>query len=75
MIIHWDYILGIPRRFEYCSQVFGIFCNGEEIYSPKQVDTKDCEVQTSDYNRCLIGESYQIFDVPANPDELLLIEV
>jgi len=44
------------------------------VYSPKLVDPKDCEVETSETVRCIIGDNHQIFDVPPHPDTLLIIE-
>lgn len=75
MVIHWDFVLGLPRRNDYAQMVFGIYCNGGILYSPKLVEPHDCEVETSLTNRCVFGESHQIFDVPANSDTLLIFEV
>jgi len=65
----------LPRRNDFSQIVFGIYVNGTTIYSPKLVEPHDCEVETSTTNRCVYGESHQIFDVPTNPDTLMVFEV
>lgn len=65
----------MPRRNDFSQIVFGIYVNGATIYSPKLVEPHDCEVETSTTNRCIFGESHQIFDVPPNPDTLMIFEV
>ena len=75
MIVHWDYSLGLPRRTEFSQMVFGIYNYTETIYSPKLVEPHNCEIESSQTTRCIYGESHQIFDVPANYDNLLIFEV
>ena len=55
--------------------VFGIYCNGQTIYNPQLVDPHDCEVENAELNRAIIAESHQIYDVPANMDDLLIFEI
>lgn len=57
-IVHWDYILGLPKRTNYAQIVFGIYNHGETMYSPKLVDPHDTEVESSNTVRCIIGDSH-----------------
>jgi len=73
--IHWDYILGLPKRTAFAQQVFGIYTLGETVYPPKFNEPKDCEVESSETNREIIGVSHNIFDIPPNVNDLLIIEL
>ncbi|KAL4441575.1 hypothetical protein ABPG74_021507 [Tetrahymena malaccensis] len=75
LVIHWDYILGLPKRTNFSQVVFGIFNRSDTLYAPKIVDPKECEVESSETVRCIIGDSHQIFDIPPNPDALLIMEI
>lgn len=74
-VIHWDYCLGVPKRMDYIQMVYGIYINGEEVYAPRMIDPLDCEVDTSATNRCIMGESHHLTDVPANSNCLLMFEI
>jgi len=73
--IHWDYCLGLPKRTAFAQQVFGVYCSGQTIYPPKFNEPKDCEVESSETNREIIGVSHNIFDIPPNTNDLLIIEL
>ncbi|EGR29433.1 hypothetical protein IMG5_155830 [Ichthyophthirius multifiliis] len=75
LVIHWDYILGLPKRNNFAQVVFGVFNNGDTLYTPKIVDAKDCEVESAETVRCIIGDSHQVFDIPPSTDALLIMEV
>ncbi len=55
--------------------MFGIYNHGETVYAPKLVEPRDCEVESAATTRCIIGDSNQIYDIPANPDTLMIMEV
>ncbi|KAL4430115.1 hypothetical protein ABPG74_013562 [Tetrahymena malaccensis] len=74
-IVHWDYKLGLPSRTPLSQVVFGIYNRNDTIYQPKLVDPHDTEVESAQTVRCIIGESNQIFDIPADPDTLMIMEV
>ena len=75
LVIYWDYALGIPKRNDSCQIVFGIYINGDEIYPPKLVEPHPCEIDTAVTNRCILGNSYPMNDIPANSNALLIFEV
>ena len=75
ILIHWDYSLGIPKRNDYCRIVYGVYCNGEEIYAPRLIDAHDTEIDTSVSNRCIFGESHLVADIPANANTLIIFEL
>mgnify|MGYP000882203550 FL=1 len=75
LVIHWDYCLGVPKRTDYLQMVYGIYINGEEVYAPRMIEPHDCEVDTSQTNRCIIGESHHALDIPANSNALLIFEL
>ena len=74
-IIHWDYLLSVPKRNDSCQIVYGIYINGEEVYPPSMIDPHACEVDTSVTNRCIFGENHAISEIPANANALLIFEV
>lgn len=74
-VIHWDYALGIPKRNDSCQIVFGIYINGDEVCPAKLIGPYPCEVDTAATNRCILGNSFPINDVPANANALLIFEI
>ena len=74
-IIHWDYLLSVPKRNDSCQIVYGIYINGEEVYPPSMIDPKACEVDTSVTNRCIFGENHAVSEIPANANCLLIFEI
>jgi len=36
--IHWDYILGLPKRTQFSQEVYAIYCGGETVYTPKFIE-------------------------------------
>ena len=74
-VIHWDYCLGVPKRTDYLQMVYGIYINSEEAYAPRMVEPHDCEVDTASTNRCIIGQSHHLTDIPANSNALLIFEL
>ena len=74
-VIHWDYCLGVPKRYDYMQLVYGIYMNGEEVYSPSLINPHDCETDTSATNRCIFGESHHVTQIPANSNTLLIFEL
>jgi hypothetical protein len=45
------------------------------VYPPKFIEPKDCEVESAETNREIIGVSHNLFDIPPNPNDLLIIEL
>ena len=74
-VIRWDYILGIPKRADTIRALYGIYVNGEEAYAPRLIEKHGCETDTAATNRCIIGESHHLTDVPANSNTLLIFEL
>lgn len=74
-IIHWDYLLSVPKRNDSCQVVYGIYINGNEVYPPSMVEPHPCEVDTSVTNRCIFGKSHPVAEIPANANALLIFEV
>lgn len=75
LVIHWDYCLGLPKRTDHLQLVYGIYINGEEVFAPRLIEPHSCEVDTSQTNRCIIGESHLAPDIPANSSALLIFEL
>ncbi|EGR31823.1 hypothetical protein IMG5_101270 [Ichthyophthirius multifiliis] len=74
-LVHWDYILGLPRRISLSQIVFGIYTKNQTIFQPKLVDPHDTEIESAQTVRCIIGDQNQIFDIPADPETLIIMEV
>ena len=45
------------------------------MYSPKLIEPADCEVESAQSNRVIIGESNQLYDIPPHPEALLILEI
>ncbi|CAD8123518.1 unnamed protein product [Paramecium sonneborni] len=74
-VVHWDYTLGLPRRSNYSQVVFGVFNEYQVICQPRLIEHKECETENYYHNRCIFGDSHQVFQVPAHPDTLMIMEV
>ena len=55
--------------------VAGIYAMGEALLSPKFIDPHDCEVESGRTNRCIFGDIRPIYDISANQNALLIIEI
>ena len=74
-VIHWDYLLAVPKRHDSCQVVYGIYINGDEVYPPSMIEPHPCEIDTSVTNRCIFGKNHPISEIPANANALLIFEV
>lgn len=75
LVIHWDYLLSVPKKNDSCQIVYGIYINGNEVYPPSMIEPHACEVDTSVTNRCIFGQSHPVSEIPANANALLIFEV
>lgn len=32
-VIHWDFVLGLPKKYQKCKVTYGIFCKGIKYYN------------------------------------------
>ncbi|CAD8204694.1 unnamed protein product [Paramecium pentaurelia] len=74
-VVHWDYTLGLPRRSNYSQVVFGVYNGQQVICQPRLVEPRESETENQNHNRCIFGDAHQVFEVPAHPDTLMIMEV
>ncbi|CAD8068103.1 unnamed protein product [Paramecium sonneborni] len=75
LVIHWDYVLGLPRKTKLAQFVFAVFNNMQQLNQPKLIEPYDCEIEGESSTRVLIGETSQLYEIPAHQEVLLIIEV
>ncbi|CAD8165584.1 unnamed protein product [Paramecium pentaurelia] len=75
LVIHWDYVLGLPRKTKLAQFVFAVFNNMQQLNQPKLIEPYDCEIEGESSNRVLIGETSQLYEIPAHPEVLIIVEV
>jgi hypothetical protein len=74
-LVHWDYCLGLPKSEDYASIVYGIYNNGETIFSPTNISPHFCDNESSKTKMCIFGEKSEMQEIPANPTTLMIWEI
>mmetsp|Transcript_22583 Transcript_22583/g.19590 ORF Transcript_22583/g.19590 Transcript_22583/m.19590 type:complete len:90 (-) Transcript_22583:1473-1742(-) len=74
-IFHFEFISGIPKKYDYCKAVYGVYARGEMLFSPKLVEAHRCDSDTVYSNKCIVDENFNIYDVPPVMDSLMVLEV
>lgn len=74
-LIHWDFILALPKKYDSVRLTFGVFCKGETYYAPRMIEDHSTESEDYNRNKCVIAEKDHVYDIPANKDTILVIEM
>jgi len=74
-VVHWDFVLALPKRYDLIRLTFGVFCKGETYYAPRIIEDHKCEPEDYNKNKCVIAEKDHVYDIPANKDTILVIEM
>lgn len=73
--IHWDFVLALPKKYDLIRLTFGVFCKGETYYAPRMIESHACEPEDYNKNKCVLAEKDHVYDIPANKDTILVIEM
>lgn len=74
-VVHWDYVLGLPKRSDYSTLTFLVAENGEFYEDPLQLQPASTEVETSETMLSIFGVDNNVRDIPPNPEMFLIWEV
>lgn len=66
LVIHWDWCLNVPKKYEKCRLTWGIFLKGVTLHRPKSVDDHLCVSDGYRVNYCMFGEHNFVYDIVAN---------
>lgn len=75
LVIHWDWCLNVPKKYEKCKLTWGVFLKGQTLHKPSFVEDHMCASDGYRVNYCMFGEHNFVYDIVANKDIILVIEM
>lgn len=66
LVVHWDWCLNVPKKYEKCKLTWGIFLKGTTLHRPKSVEDHLCMSDGHRVNYCMFGEHCFVYDIVAN---------
>lgn len=77
IILHWDFVLGIPSKFKHCQLVYGIYEHGQERLQARLVQKVPLELEAykSPISRALFATEHEVNKLQANPALSLIVEI
>ena len=66
LILHWDWLLNVPKKYEKCRLTWGMFLRGQTLNKPTIIDDHICVTDNFRQNFCMFGEHNFVYDVIVN---------
>lgn len=74
LVIHFEFMNGIPKKYDFIKSIFAIYARGEMLYTPKLLDGRKCEPDTVYSEKCVFDETFNIYDIPPFMDCMIIFE-
>ncbi len=75
LVINWDWVLNVPKKYEKCRLTWGIFLKGQTLSRPSVIEDRICIGEGYRNNSCMLNQHNFVYDVIANKDIILVIEL